>query len=82
MGSGSVGLHTCLLPISEVLQDGHQIYSSFGEAIAIMAFTLSELPTHVSRTKMLREMWNTGAETMVGAHSSPSQHASRTETAC
>ena len=37
-----------------------------GSTVAMLAFTLSELPNDTTRRMMLREMWNTGADTMVG----------------
>ncbi|KAF9513878.1 hypothetical protein BS47DRAFT_1343701 [Hydnum rufescens UP504] len=46
-------------------QVGYQIDSAPGNTVAMLAFTLSELPNDTKRRMMLREMWNTGAETMV-----------------
>jgi hypothetical protein len=35
------------------------------ETVALMAFTLSELPDVRTRHMMLRELWDTGVDTMV-----------------
>lgn len=39
--------------------------SSPEDTVAMLAFTLSELPTDTTRRMVLREMWNTGVDTMV-----------------
>lgn len=49
-----------------LLQDGRQVGSPPENNLAIMAFTLTDLPTDLARRQMLRELWNTGADTMVG----------------
>lgn len=46
-------------------QEGRKMDSTPEGTLALMAFTLSDLPTDLSRRLMLREMWNTGADTMV-----------------
>lgn len=50
-----------------LLQDGRHVGSPPENNLAIMAFTLTDLPTDLTRRQMLRELWDTGADTMVGA---------------
>ncbi|KAF8308419.1 hypothetical protein DL93DRAFT_1883914 [Clavulina sp. PMI_390] len=46
-------------------EEGKNVGSPSENNIAIMAFTLTDLPTDLARKQMLRELWNTGADTMI-----------------
>ena len=38
-----------------------------GDVLALSAFMLSSLPTSVTRKQMVKEMWESGADTMVSS---------------
>ena len=52
-------------PDEYLSQDGREFLVPPRNTIAIMAFTLTDLVTDLARKQMLRELWNTKAETMV-----------------